>query len=68
VPPDRISFIDVLRWLELGCPGQELPPFSINPSQSRTPAPRVVRRRHKRHTYMTRPRKPQRNVLVSLEL
>ncbi len=24
VPPDRISFIDVLRWLELGCPGRDL--------------------------------------------
>jgi hypothetical protein len=68
VPPDRVSFVDVLRWLELGCPGQELPVFLINPIRARSPAPRIVRRRHKGHTYMTRPRKPQRKLPVELEL
>jgi hypothetical protein len=68
VPPDRISFIDVLRWLELGCPGEGLPPFIINPVRSRSPAPRIVRRRHKGHTYMTRPRKPQTKLPVNKEL
>ena len=68
VPPDRISFIDVLRWLELGCPGRGLPPFLINPARARSPAPRNVRRRHKNHTYMTRPRKPQRKLPVNLEI
>jgi hypothetical protein len=68
VPPDRISFIDVLRWLELGCPGDRLPPFIINPVRSRSPAPRIVRRRHKGHTYMTRPRKPQTKLPVNKEL
>ncbi len=68
VPPDRISFIDVLRWLELGCPGDGLPPFIINPVRSRSPAPRIVRRRHKGHTYMTRPRRPQVKLLDKLEL
>lgn len=59
VPPDRISFIDVLRWLELQCPGHGLPTFVVNPARCRSPAPRVVRRRHKNHTYMTRPRRSQ---------
>ena len=68
LPPDRISFIDVLRWLELGCPGRRFPPFIVNPVRSRSPAPRIVRRRHKGHTYMTRPRRPQRKLLVELEL
>jgi len=68
VPPDRISFVDVLRWLALGCPGDELPPFEVNPERSRSPAPRNVRRRHKNHTYMTRPRKPQRKLPVELRL
>ncbi len=68
VPPDRLSFIDVLRWLELGCPGRGLPPFIVNPTRSRSPAPRVVRRRHKGHTYMTRPRKPQTKLPVELQL
>lgn len=68
VPPDRVSFIDVLRWLALGCPGAELPVFEINPIRSRSPAPRIVRRRHKNHTYMTRPRIPQRKLPVTLKL
>ena len=68
VPPDRISFIDILHWLELGCPGRGLPPFIVNPTRSRSSAPRVVRRRHKGHTYMTRPRKPQAKLLVNQEL
>ena len=59
IPPDRISFVDILRWLELGCPGLTLPAFQINPKRARSPAPRLVRRRHKNHTYMTRPRTPQ---------
>ncbi len=68
VPPDRVSFIDALRWLELGCPGRDLPPFIVNPTRSRSPAPRIVRRRHKGHTYMTRPRRPQVKLLDKLEL
>jgi hypothetical protein len=68
VPPDRISFIDVLRWLELGCPGRDLPRFIANPARCRSPAPRVVRRRHKNHTYMTRPRTPQRKLPDDQEL
>ena len=68
VPPDRISFIDVLRWLELGCPGGILPAFIVNPKRARAPTPRIVRRRHKNHTYMTRPRKPQRKLPAGLEL
>ena len=68
VPPERVSFADVLRWLARGCPGVDLPRFEINPIRSRAPAPRIVRRRHKNHTYMTRPRRPQRKLPVSLEL
>jgi len=68
VPPDRVSFIDVLRWLELGCPGRCLPPFIINPIRSRSPTPRMVRRRHKGHTYMTRPRKPQAKLNADQDL
>lgn len=68
VAPDRVSFVDVLRWVELGCPGREPPPFVINPVRSRSPAPRNVKRRHKNHTYLTRPRKPQRKLPVDLKL
>jgi hypothetical protein len=68
VAPDRVSFVDVFRWMALGCPGREPPPFLINPVRSRSPAPRNVKRRHKNHTYLTRPRTPQRKLLVNLQL
>jgi len=68
VPPDRVSFVDVLRWMALACPGTAFPAFEINAVRSRSPAPRNVRRRHKNHTYMTRPRQPQRKLRVTLEL
>ncbi|MCP3902059.1 MAG: IS4 family transposase [Planctomycetes bacterium] len=62
VPPDHISFIDVLRWLELGCPGRELPRFLVNPRRCRSPAPRQTRRRPRPLRYLTGPRTPQRNL------
>ena len=68
VPPDRISFIDVFRWVALGCPGRSLPAFIVNPIRCRSPTPRMVRRRHKNHTYMTRPRQPQRKLPDNLDL
>ncbi len=68
VPPDRISFIDVLRWLELGCPGQDLPWFIVNPVRCRSPAPRQTRRRPRPLKYMTQPRKPQRKLPDDQEL
>ena len=66
--PKDARQIDVLRWLELGCPGPQLPRFIANPERCRSPAPRVVRRRHKNHTYMTRPRTPQRKLPDDQEL
>ncbi|MHC4405978.1 MAG: IS4 family transposase [Planctomycetota bacterium] len=68
VPPDRISFIDVLRWLELGCPGRDLPRFIVNPVRCRSPAPRCTRRRPKPLRYLTRPRTPQRKLSEDQEL
>ena len=68
VPPDRISFIDVLRWLELGGPGRDLPRFIVNPVRCRSPAPRRTRRRPKPLTYLTQPRTPQRKLPNDQEL
>jgi hypothetical protein len=62
VPPDRISFIDVLRWLELGCPDRGWPRFIVNPRRCRSPAPRQTRRRPRPLRYLTRPRTPQRKL------
>jgi hypothetical protein len=76
-PPGRISFIDVLRWLELGCPGRDLPRFIVNlasasrlwrPARCRSPALRCTRRRPRPLCYMTRPRKPQRKLPDDQEL
>jgi hypothetical protein len=68
VAPDRVSFVDVLRWMALGCPGRQPPPFLINPVRFRSPAPRNVKRRHKNHSYLTRPRESQRKLPVNLKL
>ncbi len=68
VPPDRISFIDVLRWLEIGCPGRDLPRFIVNPQRCRSPAPRQTRRRPRPLRYLTRPRTPQRKLPDDQEL
>ena len=68
VPPGRISFIDVLSWLELGCPGRDLPQFIVNPARCRSPALRCTRRRPRPLCSMTRPRKPQRKLPDDHEL
>lgn len=60
VTPDRISFIDVLRWLAGGCQGTDLPQFVVNHKRDRPSQPRVVKRRHKDYTYMTLPNRPRR--------
>lgn len=62
VPPDRISFVDALRWLELGCPGRALPLFIVNPKRRRSPAPRCTRRRPRPIRYLNGPRTPQRKL------
>jgi hypothetical protein len=68
VPPDRISFVDALRWLELGCPGRHLPQLIVNPRRCRSPAPRQTRRRPRPLRYLTGPRTPQRKLPDDLEL
>ena len=35
VPPERISFVDALRWLATARPGDELPELVVNPATSR---------------------------------
>lgn len=62
VPPNRISFVDVLRWLELRCPSHDLPRFVVNPTRCRSPAPRCTRRRPRPIRYLNGPRTPQRKL------
>jgi len=56
VEPDRISFIDTLRWLALRRPGEPLPVLRVNPHRPGRVQPRVVKRRTKQYSLMTRPR------------
>ena len=65
VQPDRISFIDALRWLRASSPGQELIDLIINPSRIGRFEPRVVKRRPKQYTLMTKPRKTLRKHLAN---
>lgn len=54
VSPERISFIDAVRWLLSGmCPGVHL---RINPRRPGRIEPRVRKRRSTNYPYMTRPR------------
>jgi len=52
VPPDRISFIDVLRWLAECRPGDSMPRFKVNPWRPGRHRPRVVKRRPKGYSSM----------------
>ena len=47
VPPDRISFVDALRWLATTRPGDELPDLVVNPVRPGRVDPRQRKRRSK---------------------
>ncbi len=64
VAPDRVSFIDALRWLRTSSPGRELIDLIINPRRMGRSEPRVVKRRPKQYTLMNSPRKTLRNRLT----
>jgi len=65
VKPCRISFVDVLRWLQCAEPGAELPTFVVNPLRPGRHEPRVVKRRPKNYPRMTRPRAEYKKCLYS---
>ena len=56
VPPDRISFIDALRWLRTYSPGKELIELIVNPYRPGRFEPRKVKRRPKQYSLLTEPR------------
>jgi hypothetical protein len=56
VPPDRISFLDTLRWLISAAPGEPLPDLLVNPRRKGRHQPRVVKDRHDGYQRMTTPR------------
>jgi hypothetical protein len=56
VTPDRISFIDTVRWLLSARPGEKLPDLVTNPYRPGRHEPRVVKDRHDTYPYLNRPR------------
>jgi hypothetical protein len=63
VPPDRISFIDTVRWLLCAEPGEDLPDLLINPRRPDRHEPRVVKDIMDTYTKMSRPRNELRKEL-----
>jgi len=53
----RISFIDVLRWLQTASPRDELTKLCLNPHRPNRLEPRVRKRRPKQYSLMTKPRR-----------
>ena len=68
VSPDRISFVDALRWLATATPGDELPDLVINPARPGRLEPRVLKRRPKHFPFQTRPRPILRQELLAQAL
>lgn len=63
VPPDRISFIDTVRWLLGARPGEELPELLINPYRPNRHEPRVIKDLQDTYRKMTRSRRELRREL-----
>lgn len=63
VAPDRISFIDALRWLRNVVPGRQLIELITNPYRPGRFEPRVVKRRPKKYGLLNKPRKTLRKQL-----
>jgi hypothetical protein len=64
VPPDRISFIDAVRWMISAEPGEPLPDLLVNPHRPDRHEPRVVKDVQDTYTKMCRPRNELRKNLM----
>jgi hypothetical protein len=64
VTPDRISFVDALRWLRHARVGAKLPRLRVNPDRPGRVGPRVKKRRPKPYDLMTKPRDELRKALL----
>jgi hypothetical protein len=56
VEPDRISFLDTLRWLLWAQPGEPLPDLLVNPRRKDRHQPRVIKDRRDGYQRMNHPR------------
>lgn len=67
VEPDRISFIDALRWLTHTPPDEALPALVVNPNRPGRLEPRAVKRRPKEYDRINKPRAEIRKALLTKE-
>lgn len=63
VMPDRISFIDTVRWLTSADPGADIPNLIVNPARHDRHEPRVTKDRQDTYPKMCRPREVLRKAL-----
>ncbi len=63
VEPDRISFVDALRWLQYCRPREDLCDLIVNPRREGRVEPRVRKRRPKSYPLLTVPRSKLRKLL-----
>jgi hypothetical protein len=68
VPPDRISFVDALRWLATAGIGDQLPELVVNPRRAGRVEPRVRKRRPKEYDLMRKPRAVLRQLLKTKDV
>ena len=64
VSPERISFVDALRWLRWARPGDEVPRLRVNPERPGRVEPRARKRRPKQYDLLTKPRAELRKALL----
>ena len=63
VMPDRVSFIDAVRWLLCAAPGEPLGVLVINLRRKDRHEPRVVKDQQDTYTKMVHPREELRKAL-----
>lgn len=63
VTPDRISFIDAIRWLLTAAPGEDIPRLVVNPRRQGRHEPRVIKDLQDTYRKMTLPRSQMRRRL-----
>jgi DDE family transposase len=68
VVPDRVSFIDALRWLRGAGAGEEMPDLVVNPLRPGRSEPRCKKRRPKQYDLMGAPRAELRKRLREKDL
>jgi hypothetical protein len=56
VEPDRISFVDALRWLLWSEPGEELIDLIVNPKRTRDTQPRMLKHGRRKYARLNKPR------------